>query len=308
MQKKRKINIRKKIYVLFASFIIMLGMLPTQTFTKHVCAADNILLIDYYEVETGDFSPGSTATICFYLYNTGGKDTIKNVKVNLNSTDNVTPVYGKSNQVYIETILPGQKMPVRFEVDVPAAIESEKASVSLDIKYRINGQDASNNPSVFIPVKYDSELVVNSVSVADNIKEGAKALISMSYSNNGTAPMKDMFLTLDGNIEDEQKRVEMGNLDSGASQYKDIYVVFNKTGEQNLKLLVTYKDMDGNTYSKEIANEIVKVSKDNSKEIAMKKQVEVKESKSKNYIKIVVLLAIIGVGIGIVMLLAKKEE
>lgn len=293
------------------SVVLLVGLFVLLGAGKEKIQADsNTIMVDSYEIEEGDFSPGSTATVCFYLKNVGEKATAKNVIVNLSSQDNVTPIYKESNQKYVRSIVPGQKVAVRFEVDIPAIIEVEKARVELLISYELPNSvvNSSNKVSVFIPVQYDSSLVINSISVAKNVKLGAKALVSLSYSNATGKPMRDITVSFKGNIPKEQKSINIGNLEAGASQYKDIYVTFKKAGEQNLKISVSYKDSEGKSYVKEIVMETVNVIRESKPKPQTDDYVQKSDSGIKKVLKIVVLVAILAVGASILSIFLKKKD
>ena len=277
---------------------------------KEMKAESNTIMIDSYEIEEGDFSPGSTATLCISLKNVGEKATAKNIIVNFSSDNGVTPVYGDSNQKYIHSLVSGQKVEVRFRVDIPANIEAEKARIELLISYELpnSAVGSSNKAAVFVPVQYDSSLVINSVSVAKNVKLGAKALVSLSYTNASGKSMKNISVSLKGNIPKEQKSIEIGNLEAGASQYKDMYVTFKKAGEQKVEISISYEDSEGNSYKKQIVSETVNVIKESETKQPTQTYAPQTDSIQKKILKVVVLAAILVLGGCIVNVFLKKED
>lgn len=149
-KKERKVSM----LVILLFFISIFSGCIWGSFPKTVYAAGNRIIIDSYTIEKGDFTSGSTATIAFKLRNIGGSINMKNIYVQLSSNSGITPVYGESNQKYVDMLDAGRTVEVVFKVDVPTTIEAEKAEVMLKIEYEnAKGEDKSNQATVYIPIK-----------------------------------------------------------------------------------------------------------------------------------------------------------
>ena len=297
----------KKLGILFCClsicFLVLLGV--------KLKAATNIVMIDSYEVVKGDFSPGSMATIKFVLKNIG-KYPAKNVTVQILADDGITPVYGESNQVFIPEIGANQNYELLVQVDVPNDIEATKASITLSMNYMIGEEAAANSASVYIPVEYTSSLSINSVSVAESTKVGAKALISVTYVNESESSLKNVSFLMDGKITEESKKVDIGTVEAGSSMYKDMYVVFTESGDQNVEITVQYEDAEGNKYNKDVSVETISVAADSTpapdntyEQQQIQKQ---KDAQTKMILKTIVLIAIFVVGAGILFIWRRKKD
>lgn len=306
-KKERKIGI----------FIVLLFMVSvfggSRFYLSHTTAyaAGNRIVIDSYNIEKGDFTPGSTATIAFKLKNIGGNVNMKNIYIQMSSTSGITPVYGESNQKYVDMLAAGQTVEVVFKVDVPTTVDAEKAEVILKMEYEASKEeDKSNQAAVYIPIKNTGELEINNVSVTDSAKVGAKTLISVSYANGSDITLKDAVINIDGNIEDEGTSVELGNIEAGISKYKDMYVTFTKTGEQPVELTLSYKDAEGKTITKEVCNETVNVMAADKvvEDTDDNTQMQTDNKMKKNIMKVIVLLAIVGVCVSIIRDWKKKSN
>ena len=121
--------------------------------------------------------------------------------------------------------------------------------------------------------------------------------------------MKDVTFHLDGNIEEGTNTVEIGNLESGASNYQDVYVIFNELGEQTVDISVSYTDMEGNKFTKDVSSEVITVS---NEEMTTNNEVVIPaqdgDSIAKKLVKIAVLIGIFAVIGYIIVLLTKKKE
>ena len=305
-KKERKVSM----LVILLFFISIFSGCIWGKFPKTVYAAGNRIDIDSYNIEKGDFTLGSTATIAFKLKNIGGSVNMKNIYIQMSSNSGITPVYGESNQKYVDMLDAGRTVEVVFKVDVPTTIETEKAEVMLKIEYEnAKGEDKSNQATVYIPIKNTGELEINNVSVADSAKVGAKTLISVSYANGSDITLRDAVIKIEGNIEDEGTSVELGNIETGISKYKDMYVTFTKTGEQPVELTISYKDAEGKTITKEVCNETVNVMAADQviEDTDDNTQVQTNDKLKKNILKILVLFAIVGVCVGIFRDWKKRE-
>ena len=305
-KKERKVSM----LVILLFFISIFSGCIWEKFPKTVYAAGNRIVIDSYNIEKGDFTLGSTATIAFKLKNIGGSVNMKNIYIQMSSNSGITPVYGESNQKYVDMLDAGRTVEVVFKVDVPTTIETEKAEVMLKIEYEnAKGEDKSNQATVYIPIKNTGESEINNVSVADSAKVGAKTLISVSYANGSDITLRDAVIKIEGNIEDEGTSVELGNIETGISKYKDMYVTFTKTGEQPVELTISYKDAEGKTITKEVCNETVNVMAADQviEDTDDNTQVQTNDKLKKNILKILVLFAIVGVCVGIFRDWKKRE-
>lgn len=274
-------------------------------------AATNIVMIDTYEVVKGDFSPGSVATIKFVLKNIG-RLPAKNVTAQILADGGITPVYGESNQMFIQEIGANQSYELLIRVDVPNDIEATKASITLSMNYMIGEEAAENSATAYIPVEYTSSLSINSVSVAESTKVGAKALISVTYVNETESALKNVAFLMDGKITEESKQVEIGTVEAGSSMYKDMYVVFTEAGDQNVEITVQYEDAEGNKYNKDVSVETISVAADSTpapdntyEQQQIQKQ---KDAQTKMILKTIVLIAIFVVGASILYIWRRKKD
>lgn len=307
-ERAREVRCAKRAIQIMAGFVFFVILFFLMS-AKQAKAEGGALMIDSVEIEKGDFSPGSTAILSFKIKSVGLSTTATDIIVKFSSDSGVTPVFGESNQKYIATISPAQLTELKFEVNIPSNMEAERVQVSLEMSYELRGEKGANAPSVYIPVQYNSGVVVNGVSVAESAKIGSKALISITYANGSDETLKDVTFHLDGNIEEDTNTVEIGNLESGASNYQDVYVIFNELGEQTVDITVSYTDMEGNTFTKDVSSEVITVS---NEEIATNDEVVIPaqdgDSVAKKIVKIAILLGIFAIIGYIIALLIKKKE
>lgn len=277
--------------------LVSLAAVPGTNTAK--AAGGGKLMIVSYELVKGDFSPGSEARIAFSIKNQDMKNSALDVVAEFGCSQDVTPIYGESNQKYLGTVGAGQTIVAEFDVNVGKNVEPGKAAISLGLSYTKAGEEAGNTASISMPVVENSGLNINGVSVAENAKVGSKALISITYENTSDKTIKNVQFHIEGNIDEATKTVDIGNLESGASDYKDVYVVFKELGEQTINLSVSYTDMSGQSFNKDVSSEVIDVSQDEV--TAEKNSVVVNKDNGNSIIKMILKVLVL---ISIVVLLA----
>ena len=162
---------KRVLQVMLGLMLIVSGMVLPQPITVE---AGSGLMVVSYEIEKGDFSPGSESTIKLTIKNQNVKAAATEITAEISSgSSEVTSVYGESNQKFLGNIGPGQTLDVSFRMDVGAQIDISKAQVTLKLSYTMSGEDTEKSSSVFIPVKQNGGIVINGVSVADSAKIGS---------------------------------------------------------------------------------------------------------------------------------------
>lgn len=291
--------------ILLCSWYIAIGDRPASAGKMPV------ITIDSYELTKGDFSPGSKNTITLTIKNNGTKYTADSVTVTYTSLENVNPAFGVGNQVVINSLAAGASTKVSFDVCVPTAIEAEYATLSFNMAYVVFGEgedykDFSNAVNIALPVQYDQTFSVNSVSVADTTSVGATTLVSISYSNGGTKDVTNVVLNIEGNIESDNKKVIIGDLSGGQTEYKDTYVKFLESGTQNLSMTISYIDADGRSITKDIGTSTVDVAPSKSKDTG--NQVTVEKNSSSTYMKIAIIAIVILLAAACAVTFAMKRK
>ncbi|MBQ3599731.1 MAG: hypothetical protein II992_00830 [Lachnospiraceae bacterium] len=276
----------------------------------HASESD-VILVEKYEISDGEFTPGGTVTLKIRLYNASPDKSAKGIKVSFTSSCGISPVYKDDNQVYIDSMGPRETRDMEFEVDIPKDITLEKAGIDLSISYSYSStkESSENFVSLAIPVQYNSSFIINNVSAVDSVMHGSKALISISYTNGSGSELKDVSFLLEGNIPEEEKKIEVGNIEAGVSQYQDIYVEFYNTGEQSMDISISYKDKEGNVFVKEIASKnIVVIEEEIEEEKMVVDQPEKSEIIKKKIFKAIVMILIVINVFGILYYFARKKE
>lgn len=209
------------------------------------------LVIESYEVVDEQLIPGEDFTLKLSIKNTNPYVDAHNVMLSYTSNNLVVyPVYGESNQSFIDIVPAGKTANVELHMTVLENANTTIASVSIQMDYSSN--NASNSVStsgLILPISASCNMKVETLSVAQSSMLGSKSLVSIAYSNQGSADIRNAKMILSGDILDDQKEVLLGDLLVGAQASKDCYVNFQHEGEQSLSISFSYEDSNGIIYS-----------------------------------------------------------
>ena len=268
------------------------------------------IIIDRYYIKSGNVLPGKTFTVGVVLKNTSRKNNAYNILLTYVSKENmIYPVNEEANQKYIEKIQPNETKEIEINLDTKDEIEGVIADLELEIKYQdSNRNNLSNVSTIQVPIEKEPELVINNISMNNETKAGSKTLLNVKYSNNGIEKIKDLVMKLEGDFDEKQVEVNLGNLSPMENKYLDYYVIFQKCGIQNLKVTFQYTDSNGELH--ELSNDEFKfkvnVAESTKEPNAMNETTE--NSAGLNKIKSVIKILIVAVVTVIALLFMKKKS
>jgi hypothetical protein len=260
------------------------------------------LIIESYDIVKGVAIPGEQITVKFVLKNASEEKSVTNILMSYAALDNVLyPVSGDSNQVFIDQIAPEETFEAKIKLMVADEYIESTAPLSFNFQYQDKSSNRYANQVDFLfPIVQETILDVYGISVVNTSQLGAKTLVSFNYGNIGSEDIYNVMMNLEGDIVEQQKNLQLGDIVSGGKQYLDYYVNFQNIGEQKLKITYTYEDAQGKVFTIEPKDFIVKVTE-------KKKQSEDK-LKEKNTVvppklELWKVLCIVGIGGSIIIII-----
>ncbi len=153
------------------------------------------VILDSYEISAGQCSPGQEATIKINLKNIGSTEPIEGIIVTYStSTQDIYPVFGQSNQEYIESIDPGEVESVEFRVVISDTCQSANLAMAFSLNYSkiyANGQmkDDKNQLYITIPISYSDEedKTYSDIQTVLTLEQGENTSYISSYTIMGGA-------------------------------------------------------------------------------------------------------------------------
>lgn len=247
------------IFLLSICFIIM--------FSDAVFANDMVIppriVISKYEVSSGAVIPGSEFELMLTLKNTSDKDDVYSVL--LTGRDNnglIEPVYGGTNQQYVDKIPAGKEKVVTFKLMLASRATTDKISYTINREFvdKQNGQ-YNNDAIINIPVKKNLSMKIQNYVIPKVVQVDKSTKINITYENNSNNRLSNIVLTVSGSGIEKQT-INLDDLSPNTVAYKDVSVEFDKIGKQTVNMSISYVDIDGITYEVEIGDYPLEVSKD----------------------------------------------
>ena len=245
-----------KKYGLIFSIVLMLisisipmdAVFATQEAVGNVYSEPKIVVTSY-EVIDGIIASGEEFTIRVQLNNMNKYSPAYNVVTSLSSANNnLVIVDEKSNQVYFEVIEAGAAIEFTMKLKLLDMGNSELTVLSfVSTYYNAFGYKYDIESKLTLIAEEQAQLEIPAITISENAVVGANALVSVRYSNTGDSKLYNVKMRIEGNIDESQKKVDLGNLNANDQMYKDSYVTFTEAGTQKLKISFEYQDKVGNT-------------------------------------------------------------
>lgn len=261
-------------------FLVLIVLLPifekvsSNSFVSAATTNQAKIMIEAYDIIKGKVVEGGKIELELTFKNIDSKLTAENITVDLEAVDDMMyPIYGESNQIFIEKIQPKGTHKVKVKLDIAPSLK-ERTAVRLNflISYfdKINGE-SRNETFILLPTVQECVMNVKNLSVANTATLGAKSLISVACVNAGITEIYEAFMYIEGDILAEQKKVLIGNIPVGEQMNFDTSVNFQKAGEQTIKIQFEYKDSEGHKFKTSEAEYIIHVTEN---EVATKEPLD----------------------------------
>lgn len=209
------------------------------------------VLVTSYEITEGIVAKDEEFTIKVELTNMNNYADAYNVVTTFTAySENVYITEGDSNVVYFEQIKAGETVSFTMQLGVMDVAVLDSVSLGFTSVCSNAAGVEYGVESIITPlIEEKAEMEVPAVSVATKAVVGAKALVSVRYSNVGDNRIENVVMNIEGNIEESQKTVRLEELNVEEQKYLDYYVSFVQEGEQKLTISFEYQDENGNSYS-----------------------------------------------------------
>lgn len=239
----------RKIVGAILSFILGGLILTTNNMTVEGANAYSRVLLSSYEVVEGSFTPGENVTLSLKFTNPNSQKDAYNILITY-ATDNsnVLPVYGHSNQVYINYIEAKQEKTVEIQLAVPEGITDTEARMGYHVSYSDDTSSSYDySGTIAAPLYANCQLDVQDIFVSESSVAGDNSLLSLTYENKGKQPLENV--TLELKYDDKEEAVELDRLAAEQTENLEHYLVFDTTGQQEINLKMSYTDQNGISYS-----------------------------------------------------------
>lgn len=265
--------------------------------------------IESYSIEGESVVPGEEFDLKVVLKNTSGTKNIGSCLVTAESKDGVIePVYGQSNQFFIESIDAGTATEVTLKLKAANGIETLSTPLIFSITYADeNTLQNANISTLFLPVSTSGTLKIDNLSVPNVATLGTKSRVSITYGNSGADELTNIVLHVVGSRLGSDLEFPLESLAGGDEKYAEAYIDYIAVGDQSVQISFTYDDIDGLTHETELQNYQVVVSSGSGYQAANVGNMQNGESQSL-FIQIGVIAVIVTILVILVIIYRKKKN
>lgn len=269
MKRKNK-TLAVSLSYLLAAFIFFMNSVITAYAVEdenETLSYNSVLEVESYEVEGGYIQTGKENTINLTIKNANTYSSANNLVAIITSASGmIFPAYGNDNQFYVGTLQGGASKTISVPVVTTSQLLEDYVDLTCQLVYETGGRQITNTSTMVLPTQNISALAVNSLDVSTRALLNGKSLLSISYSNNSSENVNDAVIFVDGNISEDTREIDLGNLVAGKSYTKDYNIIFTQAGEQVITVYIKYTNADGEYVENEIGSFKVNVDNENVSE------------------------------------------
>ncbi len=202
---------------------------------------------------------GEPFTLELTLTNTSEEVTVSNMRAAITSDDEgvFLPVSGSST-VFIREIGPGSSETISMEMNTKVDLTPQRYGLSVTVDYE--GADAtqySAGDSISIPVHQVARLTLSDITlVPEAATVGEPVNLMVNLYNMGRSKLSNVLVRLESGGAVSGEDFFAGNLEPGSTSTMDVMITPQTTGTLTCRLIVSYEDEMGQSYSEEKAFEL----------------------------------------------------
>ena len=236
----KKIKILSGMLLVFI-YIIFGTVIPLHS--EESGGSEPFIVVSSYEITDNIVIPGNAFDLTIEVENTDKSRATRGSVMTISFPDGIRTAYGSSNQLYLDSLKPGEKRKVVF--GLYAAPNYSKASVPFEIT--ITSEVRSNSTNIYAPVLLDnSSFKVVSQTVPEEAGAGNKIAASFSFKSLLNEKLSNVVLSVyvDKNKEPITSAM-IGNITAGASKTQNLTFFINEKGSHALRFELSYNTADG---------------------------------------------------------------
>lgn len=207
---------------------------------------NSIVEIESYEIEEGYIEAGKEAHVKLTLRNDNIHTNANSMGISFSSQSGmVYPAYGHDNQILVGNLDASDSIVVTIPIVVHSDFVGDYVDFTCYISYVGNERSITNTSTIILPAKGSNSLIATSIGVSAHATVNAKSLLTLSYYNKSSENINNAVLVVDGNVSQDTKRIDLGNVGAGKTYTKDCNLIFTQSGEQNVNISLEYTDING---------------------------------------------------------------
>ena len=245
-------KIMKSFTLLCMMVAIAAGMMPARAHATG--EANPRILVETYSISDDEITPGEEFELTMKLRNSSiFYDTYSVVTTISDDTDSIYPVYGTSDQLYVERVYARNSWDITFKLQAAKEIKEAIIPLKVFITYNDNKffDRQVTETYIYLPVKLSGNFNVYNVSIPENVAIDTKARIALDYENTGTGSLKNIKMNVSGDDTFESYTTNLFSMSGGTKNTAEVFVDCNKIGQIPITIQFSYEDENGKVYQME---------------------------------------------------------
>lgn len=278
------------------------------------------LIVDNYTFDGSNVLAGDEFPLTLFIKNTSDIQSVKNIKVSIESAEGVFMPVNTSSSFFIDEIKSNEILEemIMLKTTPDASVKSYNMLVKMEYEdadgnaYDSGGNLFTETDNLSIAVLQPIRLEMSDITLPMEFYIGQSANLEIEFYNMGRSTMNNMMIKAEGDFDLQNASYFKGDFQSGSSDYFSTTIIPTKEGITKGKIVFSFEDAIGNISEIEKEFEINAFPKQefNSDEFsngAMNNEFEHEDIEKKSkapYIIIAVIIAIIG----LVMFLKNRKK
>lgn len=218
------------------------------------------LLVETYSISDDEIVPGEEFELTMKIRNTSIYYDTYSVVVTVednssagNTNPNIYPVYGSSNQTYIERVYARNSWDITVPLKAAENINMAEIPLKVTITYNDNYfvEKQTNVAFINLPVRLSGDLNLVSASVPESASVGTKARISATYENTGSKNLYNITMKVSGGEAFEPITANLYNIGGGEKNTAEVYIDCKEVGKIPIAISFAYEDDQGEVFETE---------------------------------------------------------
>lgn len=237
--------------ILAVMFVALLGI--TSLPLSASGAGDNVprVVITKYEATNGALTTDEATAVTFTVKNTSTTTTAYSILLSCYEDSNkIIAQYGESNQAYIKALAPEEETTITMNLIAESGTDVTTMACTMEVSYTYGADDnsATTYSTLSFPIKEDS-LKIKRITVPQQATVDTDVYLNIICENTTLEDAYGAQMKITG-TDMEDTTIDLGTVLNGSRKSQEVYVNFSKTGTQTIQIELSYKDSQGQVYTK----------------------------------------------------------
>lgn len=292
---------------------LLLSVCRNPTANAVHAAGKSHVMLDSYQVTDQGVVPGKDFELTLKLLNTSTASEVSSLLLTFGGMDNYAQrPYGKSDQIYIDSIGAGQTAEVKTTFRAGQSIKGSGFPIRVNVVYYDSaGTERSNTFTIQVPIlSVWRGLVIQNVSYPKEVFTDTAVKVQTIYKNTGAAEYRNVKMNISGDGEVTAQPDIDSNIAGGEVGYADMSIRFVKPGSNAAKISFSYQDATGNTYLSDTYDLKLEVQGTGASDTSKQTATSVAQNEKWSYkflLEIVLAISILAMAI-VTLLLLRRER